>query len=265
MMPGLDGIQLCLAVRERKAATYTYILLLTAKHSKSDVIAGLEAGADDYIAKPFEPQELRVRLRTGKRILILLDQLTAARETLRDLAARDPLTSLWNHNSIIELLANELSRAERADASVAVVLADLDHFKAINDTFGHLVGDRVLCAAAECLRGSVRPYDAVGRFGGEEFLIVLPGCDRLNAIGHGERLRHAMSEVTIAAGERDVGVTASFGLSVVGPDARMGAVEAIETADAALYVAKRNGRNRVHAHQCTTCNSSCSSTTIPVT
>lgn len=245
MMPGLDGVQLCLTVRERKGAAYTYILMLTAKNAKADVIAGLEAGADDCIAKPFEPQELRVRLRTGKRILVLLDQLTSARETLRDLAARDALTTLWNHNAIIEQLANELSRAERSDGSVAVVLADLDNFKTINDTFGHPIGDRVLCAAAQALRGAVRPYDAVGRFGGEEFLMVLPGCDQLNAIGHGERLRHALSQVAVAAGDVDVGVTASFGMTVVGPGARVGAEAAIRIADAALYAAKRNGRNQV--------------------
>jgi diguanylate cyclase (GGDEF)-like protein len=244
MMPGLDGVQLCRSIRERTSDLYTYVLLLTGKHSKNDVVAGLEAGADDYIAKPFEPQELRVRLRTGKRILCLLEQLTTARETLRDLAARDPLTRLWNHNSIIELLGNELHRAEREGSSVGIVLADLDHFKSINDTFGHLVGDRVLCAAAQAISSALRPYDAVGRYGGEEFLVILPGCDRMNALSHGERLRLGVENVVTTVADRRVQITASFGVTVVGPDLRVDAEAAIHVADSALYIAKRNGRNR---------------------
>ena len=245
LMPGMDGAQLCRQIRQAETDAYTYILLLTSKHAKRDVVQGLKAGADDYIAKPFDPQELRVRLRTGKRILCLLDQLTAARETLRDLAARDPLTRLWNHSSIIELLRNELSRAVRQQGSVGVVLVDLDHFKAINDRHGHLTGDQVLREAALVLQGSVRPYDAVGRLGGEEFLVVLPGCDEINATSHGERLRQALGRIAISTPQGEIRVSASLGVTVVRPDASVDVSTAIHNADLAMYAAKSGGRNRV--------------------
>jgi diguanylate cyclase (GGDEF)-like protein len=245
MMPGLDGVQLCRQLRQDKEEHYIYILLLTAKQAKEDVIEGLEAGADDYISKPFDPQELRVRLRTGKRILCLLDQIIMARETLRDLAARDPLTGLWNHCAIIDLLANEINRADRQGNHVGLVLVDLDRFKSINDTYGHLVGDHVLRQAANCMSGLIRPYDAVGRLGGEEFLVVLPGCDQTNTISHAERLRLAINRLAVSTPVGPLHFTASFGVTVIGPEARVDAQTAIEAADCAMYAAKHAGRDRV--------------------
>jgi diguanylate cyclase (GGDEF)-like protein len=245
LMPGIDGTQLCRQIRQTQTDSYTYMLLLTSKHTQRDVVEGLEAGADDFICKPFDPQELRVRLRTGKRILYLMDQLTAARDTLRDLAARDPLTNLWNHSSIIELLRNELSRGERLRASVGVILVDLDNFKAINDGYGHLLGDEVLREAARALGGSIRLYDALGRLGGEEFLVVLPGCDEINATSHAERLRQAVDRISVTTPKGQISVSASVGVTVVRPDAFVDAQLAIHTADLAMYAAKGAGRNRV--------------------
>jgi len=252
LMPGLDGIQLCRELRWRKSDEYTYVILLTSKHTKSDIIEGLEAGADDYITKPFEPEELRVRLRNGKRILHLLDQLTAAREALRDLAAHDSLTKLWNHNAILELLGDELNRAERQDSSVGVVLIDLDHFKRINDTYGHLMGDRILCEAAQVMQNAVRPYDLVGRFGGEEFLLALPGCDDMNAVSHAERVRQALNQIAVKTPNTEIRFTASLGVVVVGPKFRVDLQTAIRLADSALYAAKRAGRNRVECNAAST-------------
>jgi diguanylate cyclase (GGDEF)-like protein len=246
LMPGLDGVQLCRELRMKmKEDDYVYVLLLTAKQSKADVVEGLEAGADDYIAKPFEPRELRVRVRTGKRIIYLLEQLTAARESLRDLASRDSLTGLWNHAAIVDLLSGELSRANRQERPLGVVLFDLDHFKEINDVYGHQAGDQVLRAVAGTISAAIRPYDAVGRVGGEEFLLVLPGCDQLNAVSHAERLRLALGKLAIATSQGEIQFTASSGVTLYEPGSEIGVQSLIRTADTAMYEAKHLGRNRV--------------------
>lgn len=247
MMPGIDGLQLCQKIREVKSDAYTYILFLTAKNTPADVIEGLEAGADDYLIKPFDPQELRGRLRTGTRILHLMDQLLTTQDKLRSLASHDGLTGLWNHSAILEMLRHELSRADRHNSSVGVVLFDLDHFKIVNDTYGHLTGDHVLTEIAHVARSLTRPYDAVGRYGGEEFLVVLPGCDQLTAVSHAERLRTAISRAVVkASDEQEVRVTASFGITVAACESFATGDALIETADTALYRAKEAGRNQVN-------------------
>ena len=153
------------------------------------MIEGLDAGADDYVVKPYDPQELQVRLRTGRRILLLQEQLIAAREAMREQATHDALTGLYNRAATLELLSKELGRQQRHGGSVGLVLVDLDRFKQINDQHGHLIGDRVLREASQAMLKCTRPYDFVGRFGGEEFLVALPGCDLINAISHAERMR----------------------------------------------------------------------------
>jgi two-component system cell cycle response regulator len=176
IMPGIDGVEVCRRVRQRGQEPYIYLLLLTTKGRKENIIEGLEAGADDYLTKPFDPHELQVRLRAGKRIVTLQAELIEAREALRIQATHDPLTNIWNRRAIIETLSNELARAGREGVPVAVVLADLDYFKRINDTYGHVAGDAVLCEATNRMRASLRTYDTIGRYGGEEFLIILPNC-----------------------------------------------------------------------------------------
>jgi len=250
MMPRLDGLQVCKNVRnpdERPAEPYVYIILLTAKSQKTDMVTGLEAGADDYLTKPFDAQELRMRLRAGRRILDLLDELVQAREIMREQARKDSLTQLCTRATVLELLKHELDRSQRhsldSDAPVSVVLADLDHFKHINDTYGHLAGDAVLREAARRMREAIRPYDSIGRYGGEEFLLVLSNCDTLGAAAIAERLLQAVRKDTIVLAEATVSVTLSAGVATSGviqePETLVGA------ADAALYRAKRGGRNRV--------------------
>ena len=250
MMPLLDGLQVCKNVRnpaERPAEPYVYIILLTAKSQKTDMVTGLEAGADDYLTKPFDAQELRMRLRAGRRILDLLDELVRAREIMREQSRKDSLTQLCTRATVLELLKHELDRSQRTsvdrDAPVSVILADLDHFKHINDTYGHLAGDVVLREAARRMRDAVRPYDSIGRYGGEEFLLVLSNCDTIGAVALAERLLQAVRKDTIVLAEDTVSVTLSAGVATSGvmqdPETLVGA------ADAALYRAKRGGRNRV--------------------
>ena len=188
MMPKMDGLLVCKEIRKQSAEPYVYILLLTSKSQKEDLITGLEAGADDYLTKPFDAQELKAKLRAGMRILDLQTELINAREALRVQATQDPLTGLWNRGAILETLRREIARAKRERNSVAVVMADLDHFKRINDSYGHLAGDAALRQVADRMRSSIRPYDAIGRYGGEEFLILLPGCNIPGAATVAERL-----------------------------------------------------------------------------
>ena len=182
-------------------------LLLTARTESQDLIEGMDAGADDYLTKPFNAHELRVRLRAGRRILDLQEELLKAREALRDQATHDGLTGLLNRATILEKLDDELSRAARAGNPVSVLMADLDRFKSINDSLGHLAGDAVLREAARRLKSTARRYDSVGRYGGEEFLILLPGCDAADAALQAERMRDAIGATPFVTPSRPVTVT----------------------------------------------------------
>lgn len=245
MMPGMTGLEVCQKIRERGTEPYTYILLLTSKSQKEDLIEGMDAGADDYITKPFDQSELQVRLRAGTRLVDLQAQLLAAREALRDQATRDSLTRLWNRNSILEALSRELSRSEREKSPLGVVIVDLDHFKQINDNHGHPAGDAVLQEAARRMQSSVRQYDSIGRYGGEEFLVLLPRCSEAESYSQAERLRKQLAQTDIRFNDISLRVTASFGVTAAIPGERWDAEGLIRKADEALYLAKKSGRNRV--------------------
>lgn len=256
VMPEMTGVEVCARVRGLDRERYTYILLLTSKNQKEDLIAGMNSGADDYITKPFDQQELQVRLEAGKRILSLHDALLDAQRKLIRQATYDELTNLFNRRRILEVLQTELARAERERHPVGIVLADVDKFKSVNDTFGHNVGDQVLRETARRMQHSVRSYDSIGRYGGEEFLLVLPGCDLGCAGQQAERLRLAVATETMPISDgllaTDLPITASFGATTFYPGMSMIPEPLIKLADEALYEAKRTGRNRVVLHHGTT-------------
>jgi two-component system cell cycle response regulator len=245
MMPGLDGPEICRRLRQRSHERgYTYVLLLTGKDSVRDVLAGLEAGADDYVVKPFAPEIIEARLRVGRRILALEAQLRAERSAFEHLARHDTLTGLWNRRVILEHLEAEISRARRHGGCVGAVLGDIDHFKSINDTHGHPVGDEVLVQVARRLRDSLRTYDGLGRYGGEEFLAVMACRSDADAALVADRLLHAVADEPFATSAGALHVTISLGVATTLTHS-FDSTRLLAASDAALYQAKHDGRNRL--------------------
>ena len=242
MMPGVDGIAVCQTVRQNPGR-YVYIILLTAKDAATDMIEGLDAGADDFLTKPFNLGELRARLKAGERVLALQDDLLRSQEVLKHEASHDPLTGLWNRGRVLDELGRELRRNRRESTTLAVVMADVDHFKRINDSHGHAVGDTVLNHVGRRILSTLRASDSIGRYGGEEFLLLLPRADLSGGRDVAERVRASMAAQPIIQSP-EVRVTMSLGVACCGPS-ETDAAALVEAADKALYRAKAHGRNRV--------------------
>jgi diguanylate cyclase (GGDEF)-like protein len=245
MMPDMDGIELCRKVRSLQPELRPYIILVTAKETKKDLVIGINAGADDYVAKPFEPEVLRVRVRAGERIIRMQMDTLTAKETLRYQATHDDLTGLLNRAFGLETLRRESARSARTGRPISIVIADLDHFKAVNDLYGHAVGDQVLVEVAKRMSSKMRPYEVLVRYGGEEFLAVLCECDAPAAQKMAERLRRVLADEPFDVEGKKVALTASFGVASRSQASGTEIEGLIRLADKALYRAKAEGRNRI--------------------
>lgn len=240
MMPGMTGPEVCKRVRDKGVEPYTYLLLLTSRTQKEDVIEGMTAGADDYVAKPFDQQELNVRLRAGRRIIDLQDELLKAQALLRHQATHDALTGVKNRGRITEILDGYVTEA----GPLGVIMLDLDKFKSVNDRFGHAAGDEVLVSAAQRFSKALSEKDVLGRYGGEEFVVVSRRTpEELQELA--ETLRTQIAAVPISTGSNQLTVTASFGVASRNGSAVAQGNILIRAADDAMYKAKKQGRNRV--------------------
>jgi two-component system cell cycle response regulator len=242
-LAGIDGLEICRRLRAHDATRSAYIILLTGLGEKSDIVQGLEAGANDYIAKPYDNEELRARINVGQRLLEVQASLRQARDALEHQAMHDPLTGVFNRRAILARLSQEISRAKREDGRLSVGMCDLDHFKEINDRLGHQAGDEVLVAFTRCIQAQLRDYDCLGRYGGDEFLVIAVGAGRQAIASLYERLRVrvAANEITTTGGK--VALTVSIGVTEA--TGRSAAEALIAAADSALYRAKAEGRNRI--------------------
>jgi diguanylate cyclase (GGDEF)-like protein len=244
MMPKLNGIQLCRKIRKRESDLYTYIILLTARTSTEDIVKGLNAGADDYITKPVEYLELKARLNTGRRIIELENYSRKLRDRLEKLARQDSLTGFLNKHNITLKMKEELSRSRRDRCPVASILIDIDKFKLINDTHGHHVGDQVLMEIASRLKKNMREHDQIGRFGGDEILVLAWGAGQKGLEVILERLRASISDKPFKTDAGLLDVSISLGGISTEIDMDITAKELIKLSDQALYEAKSKGRDR---------------------
>ena len=248
-MPEMEGPELCRAIREENPDRYVFIIMLTAKGSKDDIINGLGAGADDYLTKPAHHAELLARIKSGIRFLELERSLKAAVDEIHLMSITDPLTGIYNRGYINERLPQEIRRAKRYGRDLSLLLCDIDHFKNVNDSYGHLVGDAVLKTFAQCLTDTIRQeVDWAGRYGGEEFLVVLPETDHAGAMVLAERLRKNAAACHTRLDDGTIPVTASFGVTGFSPIEIQEPVKAetlLQEADRRLYEAKASGRNQV--------------------
>jgi two-component system cell cycle response regulator len=243
-MPKIDGLALCKKIREEDTSNPPYIILLTGRSNTEDIVTGLKVGANDYIAKPFNNAELRARLQVGKRMLGLQDELNHAKEAMVFQANFDELTKLMNRRAVMKAMASEIERSKRNSQPLYICMCDIDHFKKINDTHGHLAGDAVLKEIAQRFNNSLRPYDLCGRYGGEEFLIILNSKENYvhNLF---ERIRLAIANEPFIYEETVLDITISCGVTLYNSHSDLrNTTQILIDADTALYEAKNSGRNR---------------------
>ncbi|MBN1905739.1 MAG: diguanylate cyclase [Deltaproteobacteria bacterium] len=248
-MPVLSGIDVCRILRKDQANDSIYIIMLTAKSEKKYIVEGLNAGANDYIVKPYDNEELQARINVGKRMVEIQSELEKAKHSLIYEAMHDSLTGLYNRKAILEMLAKELSRVQRNGNILHIGMCDLDHFKLINDRYGHQTGDEILQGFARIMDSNLRDYDFIGRYGGEEFLIILPSSEiNINKMTCFTRLHRVIADTKIGTRSGDLTVTVSIGVTKA--DGKKGIDEILSEADNALYRAK-NTRNAIcYAEQC---------------
>jgi diguanylate cyclase (GGDEF)-like protein len=248
IMPGLDGVEICRRLRSRHRDPYTYVILLTIQDQVEHLAEGFSAGADDFLTKPVMPSELQARLLAGRRIIEMQQELIAAREALRDQATRDPLTLLWNREGIIDFLHREVGRSARSREPLTVIMMDVDNFKQTNDTYGHLAGDAILVEVSRRIEDSLRSYDAIGRYGGDEFLIVLPNCDADSGLSLADRVRRKVTEPSLAMPDETYNTQVSIGVATTSKGAGLSVNGLIGAADSALLHAKRQGKDRAELY-----------------
>lgn len=241
-MPGLDGYQVLASVKAAPALRDIPVVFLTSRSGMDDVVAGLQAGAHDYLRKPFEPPELVARVAAAAQVKKLYDQLRERNAELDRMSRVDALTGLFNRRHLEEELDRQSSTARRDGTPLALLLLDIDHFKSVNDTYGHPAGDVVLQEFGRRLRGHLRAGDVAGRWGGEEFLVVLPRTDLPGALVVAERIRSTTCREPVTAAGLPILVTVSGGCAAGPLD---DPADLVSGADAALYEAKAAGRNRI--------------------
>jgi len=243
VMPKLDGLELIQKVRESKTDSPPYIIMLTGKSEKKDIIIGLNAGANDYLIKPFDPSELSARVEVGRRMIELQDALIKSKEELAYQATHDPLTGLLNRRAILDRLSDEFRLASRHNHMLSVGICDIDHFKHINDTYGHQTGDDILCKLSKILEGITSDAEHIGRIGGEEFLIISSEDTENDLSLRFERYRRQIADTGLMTRSGALSVSVSIG--VASCTGKNSVDELLAAADAALYEAKSAGRNRI--------------------
>lgn len=246
-MPGIDGLKFLALLQSKEELTDKPVIMLTSHKDVATKVRGLQSGASDYITKPFEPAELVARLKVHLQLKTLQDELKNSNRLLLELSQTDSLTHLFNRRHLMDVLKNELNRSQRNQTDCSLILADIDHFKKINDCFGHQKGDEILVCVAELLKDQSRPYDLAARYGGEEFCLILPETELEEALDVAERIRKKTEILKFDSASEGLNLTMSFGVASYSKETEESLDDLIFRADKALYQAKDDGRNRVHA------------------